>query len=392
MLLRFSRGPALTLLFALLPACAEAPRRADSFSTPPVLDAAAFDAATAADLEAASSKVEGRSGATLELPPLDTFHSPPRLSAAEFTAATTEDIEAAGNLEEADLPPEPAAAGSPKLTQITLTRDFIEQVKNRATLTTEFQVIGASRVHSIGKGGDDGDIHIGGLANDVGLPCVVEIVNAKDHAEQVDRAKELAKDQGVVDVTGTWRIWCEHPGVPQVQFATPYHGPDSNPDHVLELHPTSRFDGKSLLGSYVGIDGYEAYDAKKAFDYYESVPAEMEIDDNGDVTLWTPQAGYNYAAFQIEIAPLIIPDGRIVRCSVLDDHGNVVTEHRRMVFTKNSAAEKAVRKLGKGDRMRVLGIPRVNLAVIAWRADNAEDRPEVLAWRLPYEMIVVARL
>jgi len=39
--------------------------------------------------------------------------------------------------------------------------------------------------------------------------------------------------------------------------------------------------------------------------------------------------------------------------------------------------------------MVVLGIPRVDLALVSWRARNAPKRPEVLTWNLPYEIIVV---
>jgi len=37
----------------------------------------------------------------------------------------------------------------------------------------------------------------------------------------------------------------------------------------------------------------------------------------------------------------------------------------------------------------VVGIPRINLALVAWRAAHAQERPEVLSWNLPYEIIVV---
>ena len=33
--------------------------------------------------------------------------------------------------------------------------------------------------------------------------------------------------------------------------------------------------------------------------------------------------------------------------------------------------------------------PRFDLALVSWRARNAQTRPEVLTWNLPYEMIVV---
>jgi hypothetical protein len=47
------------------------------------------------------------------------------------------------------------------------------------------------------------------------------------------------------------------------------------------------------------------------------------------------------------------------------------------------------RNLKKGDRLPVLGTPRIDLALVSWRAKYAKDRPEVLNWNLPYEIIAV---
>jgi hypothetical protein len=82
-------------------------------------------------------------------------------------------------------------------------------------------------------------------------------------------------------------------------------------------------------------------------------------------------------------------DGRIVRCTALTVDGQELAGNRRMVFVKNTLPEKAVRDLRKGDELHVLGIPRIDLAVVSWRARNAAERPEALHWNLPYEIIVV---
>ena len=39
--------------------------------------------------------------------------------------------------------------------------------------------------------------------------------------------------------------------------------------------------------------------------------------------------------------------------------------------------------------MHVLGIPRIDLALVSYRTRVADTRPEVLEWNLPYELIVV---
>lgn len=43
----------------------------------------------------------------------------------------------------------------------------------------------------------------------------------------------------------------------------------------------------------------------------------------------------------------------------------------------------------EGDCQRVLGIPRLDLALVSWRARNAKTNPDALTWNLPYEIIVV---
>ena len=42
--------------------------------------------------------------------------------------------------------------------------------------------------------------------------------------------------------------------------------------------------------------------------------------------------------------------------------------------------------------MHVLGIPRINLALVSWRAAQAKTRPEALQWNLPFEIVAIAEL
>lgn len=398
MLLTFARSLVRfwsAVLLAVPVSCAGPSRTTSSAETPPVaedpapLSPEAFEKATQTDLTD-TDELKGRLPATdvVEFEHIDTFSTQPVLSASEFASATLTSLP-----DEPDLVYEAEASAAPKLFPITLRSSLVESIKNSTSIATDFQVIGASRVHKIGAGGDDGDIHIGGIAEDIGLPCVVEVMNAKGNPA-VDRAKELADDQQTVRAVGAWRLWCEHPGVAQVQFDTRFRGPPSNPDHVLEIHPATKFDALNLTSTFQPIPNYTAYDARKAFTYYESVPCKLEVDDDQEtITIRTPQARYNYAEFRIKIeddAPLITSDGRFLRCTVLDDQGGTVASNRRMVFVKGTPPEKQARSLQKGNIMRVLGIPRMNLAVFSWRARQARTRPEVLTWRLPYEMIIVA--
>jgi len=65
-----------------------------------------------------------------------------------------------------------------------------------------------------------------------------------------------------------------------------------------------------------------------------------------------------------------------------------LVRNRRMVFAKGTPPYEAVIKQKKGAFLHVLGMPRMNLAIVAWRVSQRTARPEVLRWNLPYEMII----
>jgi hypothetical protein len=74
--------------------------------------------------------------------------------------------------------------------------------------------------------------------------------------------------------------------------------------------------------------------------------------------------------------------------TVLDTGGHmVVSQSRRMVFVKGTAPAARVQGLGKGDRLHVLGIPRVNLERISFLVSSAGQTQVTTS--LPYEMIIV---
>jgi hypothetical protein len=391
---------------------------AEGAAAPGTLSRAEFLAATAEDELDCGAEGEGRShsGARTTSPlwEADTFSLPDSLTRAQFVAATQEDLnrEAGDEMEERNAAPskplpkskgtvhyliEPAAQGQDF--QITLQDSWISTQRNRVAVTANFDPDGKSAVHAIKQGGDDGDVHIGGMSADIGLPLVVEVMNAKGNSV-LTQVQDAIDNDTVVKVSGAWRLWCEHPGVPQVQFDTTPEGPPSNPDHVFEIHPASDWGQQDLRSTFKPISSggndYQAYDAKKAFTYYESVPCHLQHDDSAHTTtILTPQARYNYAQFWItpdEDQGLSTGDGYILRCSVLDEAGTKVTGNRRMVFVKGTSVHAAAKQLTSGQKLHVLGLPRINLAVIRWRTLNATQRPEVLTWNLPYEMICVAKL
>jgi hypothetical protein len=225
-------------------------------------------------------------------------------------------------------------------------------------------------------------------------------MNIDDRADAKKQVIALQESGVMTTVSGVWRLWCEHPDQhketagPQIQDDVIPAYPDSNPNHVFEIHPLSRLGNLDLLDTFHKIpQAYKTKEAKKAFKYYDSLPCKIVFDSVHQTTsLFTAKAQYNYAEFKLRVEDeeqFISLDGRIVRCTALDLADQEVARNRRMIFVRDTAPEKAVRTMKKGDTMHVLGIPRIDLAIVSYRTRVADSNPEVLTWHLPYEMIVV---
>ncbi|HXF48797.1 MAG TPA: hypothetical protein VNL73_05160 [Verrucomicrobiae bacterium] len=276
--------------------------------------------------------------------------------------------------------------------EITLKNKFIDEYKDRATIEATFTVDKAhAKPNSPSK---DGDMHVAGRAPEIELPVVAEIMNAKFEKPSVDLVHNLEGTGTPAKTSGAWRIWCEHAGSShQIQGASLEPFATTNPDHVFEIHPVTSLEGTSLLGSLKKIKGFKTKNAEDAFSKYESIKCHLSVNaSKKTTTITTSMAGYNYVEFIMEITgeQKVVDDGRFVMASVLDLDEEMLVYNRRMVFIKDSPPELKVKDLKPGDRLHVLGIPRISLKLIDWRIDNRQTRPEALDWDLPYEMIIVA--
>lgn len=284
--------------------------------------------------------------------------------------------------------------------EVTLKKSFIEKFKNRATITATFTVDKAhAKPNSPSK---DGDLHLAGRAPEIGLPAVAEIMNAKFEEDAVDQIHAAESNGTAVELTGAWRLWTEHGGgEPQVQGAALEPFTTTNPDHVFQIHPVTKVGDLDLGSSLRPIQGYEAKNARTAFDRYENLACRLTPKTN-TVKISTRMGGFNYVAFVMEAngAPLEAEDGFFVMAKVLDPAvqadepsadatEDLLVRNRRMVFVKGTKPVEAVQGLQAGKRLHVLGIPRINLALVSWRVRNASERPEVLTWSLPYEIVIV---
>jgi hypothetical protein len=284
--------------------------------------------------------------------------------------------------------------------EITLKDDFINRYKNRATIDASF-VVDKAHKHP-NRGAADGDLHVAGRADQVGLPIVAEIMNAASQKEAVNKIHAVEGTGEQVPLTGVWRLWCEHGGESQQVQGDPL-GPfdTTNPPHVFEIHPTINLDGRSLLESLHKIEKYSkpSQNTQAAFTRYESAPSHIEILQNENaIRLTTSMAGFNYVEFQLHVLGRLFPldngDGTAVFAEVHNLDGELLVHKRRMIFVKDSAPEKALKNLKAHQDLHVLAVPRISLDLLAWRRDHhtEEKFKGALDWGLPYEMVIVGNL
>jgi hypothetical protein len=275
---------------------------------------------------------------------------------------------------------------------LTLRNDFIETYKNRLTIDATLNVVETwEHAKPITE---DGDTHSVGTAAEIELTTVAEIMNAKDEQDSVDHFVAARDSGNPVKITGVWRIWFEHAkSETQGEPLDPIIG--TGAAHLFEIHPVTKVKNKVLLGSLRPNYGYDTHKAYPAFSNIKKRKCTIiPHPENGTTTIRTTRIGYNYVEFLFELleepAPIgEVLDGRIVYGAIRTLNGKYVVKKARAVFVKDSNPEVVVRNAHAGGTMHVLGIPRISLANVSWRATTSSSRPEILTWKLPYEVIIV---
>ncbi len=281
------------------------------------------------------------------------------------------------------------ATGAPAETVLTLSTGFVEQYKNRLTIDADYVVDKAHpRPNPPSK---DGDMHVAGRAPQIGLAAVAEIQNAAEMNAAVDRVHAVEGTTRPIKISGVWRIWPEHGGEQQhVQGSPLAPFNTTNPPHVFQIHPITRVEDIDLSASLHPIAGFQTKDADVAFSAYERTRSRMSIRGNS-VTISMPMAGYNYVEFLFRLTKrdAKVADGEFVFGNLLDLEGEMKVQNRRVAFVKGSEPDAKQAGMRPGNCLHLLAIPRVDLALVSWRVQNAGRRPEVLTWGLPYELVAV---
>ncbi len=278
------------------------------------------------------------------------------------------------------------AAATGGSVQITLDNSFIELIKDRVTVEVTYSVVHAMRKpHAADQ---DADTHNSGKSSEIRLPIVAEVMNAAEESGARQAFIQAEESQTPLDLTGVWRIWCEHAGAPQVQGEDDLNPDNTNPNHVFEIHPVTQIRSLSVVDSLHPIEGYNPKDPDKAFQAIRKAPCSIRA-GNGVTTLVTKPIGNNYIEFKLKPIgePSEVPGGTLVVASIYDMEDQLIMQQCRMAFIQGSAAEKHLARLANGGSMHVLGTPRINLDTIWSRMqDNRRDELEA---NLPFEMIIV---
>ena len=190
----------------------------------------------------------------------------------------------------------------------------------------------------------------------------------------------------------------EHPGTlnQDQNAALPNNFNNSNPDHIFEIHPISEVAGTSLLTTFRPIPGFPAHKIHDAISAYENVPCKIRVDGQ-NVTIASKSIGFNFTKFELEFLEdaHAVADGMLVLCHINDLDGELVARRRRIVFVNGTDAEAKARTMREGDRLKVLGLVRMNLRLVKWRIENSQDAnapDDPLNWDLPYEIVVIGML
>ena len=277
---------------------------------------------------------------------------------------------------------------------LTLPNDFIERFKNRATITTEFEIFFAHdkpKKPSPSKPSNDGDIHISGVAALLPMPTVAELMNAASQPKALAHANKMKGTGTPVTITGVWRFWPEHGGDDRFFPGMPIEITNTNPDHIFEIHPTTEIGGIETRTSFFPIPVYKPKEATDAFQRYENVRSQISPGTDS-TTITMGSIGYNYVKFRIRLreSPThVVEDGLTVFADVKEVDGETIVRKRRMVFVAGTKPETNVRKLTEGQCMLLLGMPRLNLSLVSFRAREGANDPNVLSWNLPYEVVIV---
>jgi hypothetical protein len=146
--------------------------------------------------------------------------------------------------------------------------------------------------------------------------------------------------------------------------------------------------GQDISTTLQPIEGFTPKEAEEAFARYER--GTFEITTTGDrVRMRMRMVGFNYVKFLMKVRKRFHreEDGEFISAAIYSpDDEELLVHDRRVGFAAGTAPDEKQKNVDVGKCMLVLGIPRVDLALVSWRIRHGGD---ALRWGMPYEIIAV---
>ncbi len=292
--------------------------------------------------------------------------------------------------------------------RITLTNSWLAYYSDRVLIGTQMRV---QFVHSKPKWTtnsrpqDDYDIHIAGTTTTIRMPMIAELMNSQDRYDAIRYLQQRIADGKRIKLGGVCRLWCEHPGGNDHVIGAPIPAiTNTNPDHVMEIHPVTRIDDLDLLdtirtistrtpvhsNSYPlppGAIPYQPKTAQNAFTHYNGLRCVL-TKTSTTTTISTGTAHSNYVRFKLRKTSPAFPlkDGFACYGNALNiSETTTYKQNLRMVLVPGSETEERIKQLVVGQTAEVLGMPRVDLTEVRNQVTitPGERIP------LPYEIVVL---
>ena len=238
-----------------------------------------------------------------------------------------------------------------------------------------------------GKASADGDAH-GVVSNGIiGLPCVAELMNKKDHDAASKAIKTALEKNDSIRLMGAWRMWWEHSGKGDQRQGGIYNLETANEAHVFELHPLLEIDTHKVYSSFIPKDYHQP---AKAFAAYKKRECTL-VEEKEFISITTKMTAYNYVQVAI-VKPKpsdidTLADGLRIRTAIRDSAGSEISSNETIIVMNGTPAMKRLKKLKKGEAMRAVVMPRLSFEKMWNQLEKAEEGKAVTI-PIPYELIV----
>lgn len=284
--------------------------------------------------------------------------------------------------------------------ELQLRESLLRQQASRVTAEVRAEVSQLGKqAHPLDE---DCDQHVPLRSEQIKVPLLAEIKNACSRPPGEPRnfwAGELARRVGQQPVAtmGIFRVWLEHPpgnGAVQSEAKRVPAYKNSNPDHMVELHPLLKIgdvDFHEHIGRIESEDeAFEGYGFEK-LRLLASRTLEIgrtRINGTQYVRLISPKMGFNHWTLTATIRsrPELLADGARLRLDVIDETGRRPPLRGHTAVTAvGTAVHERMLDSQPGDTIQLLALGRIAIPPVLAALDTGAT-----AIRMPIEFALLS--